>query len=352
MEGKTHTSGALREPIYTLGQSGTNNVGQPQLFVSGKGSDFTNKKVVEGRAKRKFITQTMSLGLVDIANERGASEQAQSYWNTYHCQSRVVSSNGRIYGNYCKNRYCTVCQSIRKAEIINKYLPVISSWPEPYFVTLTVKSCSDKKLKIWIDGMKRGFKKIKDKYRKRYERGTGPKFMGVKSLECNFNPKKKTYNPHFHLIVPNKEIADILIREWLSRGTVDFVSSKAQNSRPVRDMERDLIEIIKYGSKIFTEPDLKKKGKKAEGRDIYLAALDVIFRSMKGSRLFERFGFNLPKEDKEQAVISVLNTYEEWSYDLSLADWYDESSGEVLSQYQANHELDDLLKNHIDKSKF
>ncbi len=246
--------------LNTLAQSGTNKVGQPPMFVSGKGSEFTDKKVIEGRAKRKLITQTMSLGLIDIAKGNCHDQQVQSYWNTYHCLNRVVSSEGKLFGNYCKNRYCTVCQSIRKAEIINKYLPVISTWPDPHFVTLTVKACPARDLKKWIDGMKRGFRKIKDKYRKRYERGTGPKFMGVKSLECNFNPKMRTYNPHFHIIVPTKEIADILIMEWLDRGTAKFTNRLAQKARPVTDTQRDLIEIIKYGSKIFTEPDLKRRG--------------------------------------------------------------------------------------------
>jgi plasmid rolling circle replication initiator protein Rep len=36
--------------------------------------------------------------------------------------------------------------------------------------------------------------------------------MGIKSLECNFNPKTRTYNAHFHFIVPSKEIAEMLIK--------------------------------------------------------------------------------------------------------------------------------------------
>lgn len=64
-----------------------------------------------------------------------------------------------------------------------------------------------------------------------------------------------TYNPHFHLIVLDKETASILINEWLNIGTPKFAGRTSQNMQPVANCEATLIEIVKYGSKIFTEPD-------------------------------------------------------------------------------------------------
>ena len=43
--------------------------------------------------------------------------------------------------------------------------------------------------------------------------GKGIEFVGIKSLECKFNPINKTYNPRLHIIVANKEMADILVKE-------------------------------------------------------------------------------------------------------------------------------------------
>jgi hypothetical protein len=54
-------------------------------------------------------------------------------------------------------------------------------------------------------------------------------------------------------------MADILITEWLTRIGPLHANPKAQHCRKVEDSERDLIELVKYGSKIFKEPDLKKK---------------------------------------------------------------------------------------------
>lgn len=72
------------------------------------------------------------------------------------------------------------------------------------FLTLTVKSCDARKLPSYMKAFVRGFKRITAKHRKRYQRGKGNKLIGVRSLECNFNPKRKTYNPHFHIITKDK----------------------------------------------------------------------------------------------------------------------------------------------------
>jgi plasmid rolling circle replication initiator protein Rep len=188
----------------------------------------------------------MVLNLLDAASKTGVKNEDiyRGYWNTYHCQNKVYTANGRIYGKYCKNRCCTLCCSIRKAEIINKYLPVLQQWEDPYFVTLTVKSVSKKSLHKFISGVLRALNLITAKYRKRNQRGDPIRLIGLKSLECNFNPTKKTYNPHLHLIVPGKQIAEILIKEWLQKWTIKFASPKGQKASPIYNKEKALIEII------------------------------------------------------------------------------------------------------------
>ena len=69
-----------------------------------------SKDVLEG------ITRKMVLSLIDVAKEKGEPERVQAYWNAYHCLNNVVVSNGRMHGKYCKNRFCTICNAIRKAE--------------------------------------------------------------------------------------------------------------------------------------------------------------------------------------------------------------------------------------------
>jgi len=333
--------------MYTLGEKGTTKPGQNTVLINGKGTDLNNNEALQGRAKRKLITQSMALNLVDVAKEKGENEKLKSLWNTYHCQTQVISANGRIYGRYCKNRFCTLCSSIRKAEIINRYYPVIQTWEEPYFVTLTVKACTGQRLKLIVSKVLQGFQRIKDRHKKNYLRGKGIKLMGVKSLECNFNPTKKTYNPHLHLIVANKETAEILIRDWLKLWTPKFAQRQAQDMRKVYDVETNLIEIIKYGSKIFTEPDIKKKGENGSYQ-IYVAALDNILTAMKGKRIFERFGFNGEKKDPvEVKEPQPVNNYTEWEFNPALSDWQNVNTAEVLTGFKPKPQLSAILANCV-----
>ncbi len=148
----------------------------------------------------------MVLALIDVAKEKGETERVQAYWNSYHCLNNVIVSNGRMHGKYCKNRFCTICNAIRKADMINRYYPVISQWNDVQFVTLTVKSCKETNLNLWVFGMKRAFEMIKNRCNKRYQRGKGIKLIGVKSLECNFNPIKKRTTPIITSLYQTKKL--------------------------------------------------------------------------------------------------------------------------------------------------
>ena len=159
------------------------------------------------------------------------------------------------------------------------------------------------------------------------------------------------YNPHFHLIVPNKQIADIFIKEWLKLLTIKFANKVAQHSRKVSNVERDLIEIVKYGSKIFTEPDINKKSEAKNSPLIYVAALNNILCAMKGHRIFERFGFNLPSAiNNKIATSKILYSYDEWIFDPKYSDWIGIDSEQLLSGYLPSVELRAVLNENINKS--
>lgn len=294
--------------------------------------------------------------LIDIAKEKEDVLALGSYWNTYYCQNRIIEADGRSYGRYCKNRFCTLCCSIRKAELVNKYLPIIQTWENAYFVTLTVKAVKQDQLKRAIRKILKGFTEIKDKHRKRWQRHNGRKLKGVRSLECNFNPKAKTYNPHLHLIVDSRETAELLINEWLKKWKAGGTNRYAQNMKEIYSAETGLIEIIKYGSKIFTEPDLDKKSKSGMPSQIYVAALETIFSAMKGVRIFDRFGFNTGQENNDLTEEPLSNTklvvdFKEFEFDATKSDWVSNSGDEVLSGYEMPIHLSSLLSTGIDITK-
>lgn len=329
------TSKALSQGQFnTLAHNETTNA----ILLQGNGTELNNSKALKGRAKRKMITQKMVLALIDIEKTDGNNNLTKGLWNTYHCQEKIHTANEKSHGRYCKNRFCTLCLANRKADIINRYLPAIQSWEQPYFVTLTIKSFGAKSLHKIMRKILRAFELIHAKYRKRNQRGKGIKLVGIKSLECNYNPKHKTYNPHLHLILATKEMADILIDEWLAlwgqAKKYTYVNRKGQNAVPIYNNETALIEIVKYGSKIFTEPDVNNKQSGNTNNTLYAAALANIFNAMQGLRIFERFGFNLPKElSARKTKISVAKEYQEWEYDIKSFDWLNNQTGEKLTNY-------------------
>lgn len=307
-------------------------------------------------AKRKTITNATVLALIDVVKEKEENEREQQYWNTYHCQSKLVLFNGRMFGNYCKNRICATCNAIRKAQLINKYYPVLKTWENVQFVTLTVLSCNERNLDKWVNGMYRAFKLIKGRCNKRYQRGNGPKLIGIKSLECNFNATKRTYNPHFHILVPNREIADLLKKEWIHQWKSDkklFTNPKAQYIRPVLDLEEHLIEVIKYGSKVFSnqDPNNKRNRKKGDISDlfIYAKALDNVLEAFKGHRLFDRFGFNLPAEVRPLSRTQLVQDFERFTFDPKSNDWLNDRDEVRLSGYSISLELQYLLEECINR---
>lgn len=54
----------------------------------------------------------------------------------------------------------------------------------------------------------------------------------------------------------------------------------SQLIRKVNDLEHDLIEVIKYQSKYFSEPDPGKKSKKQASHRVYVSALYNIICAM------------------------------------------------------------------------
>lgn len=318
------------------------------VIVSGNGSDLKNQRTVLNRAKRKQITKILALELRKIAEDKGNKKLARTFRNTIFCMEKLYVKDGKVHGEYCKNRICLVCLGIRKADIINRYLPIISEWEEPHFLTLTVKAVPARRLRYLIANIQLGFNRIIAKYKKRSQRGNGQKLMGIKSLECNFNAKKRTYNPHFHIIVPNKLTGEILRSEWIKRAKrKNLIDERAQPNFKIKNPKKCLIEVVKYGSKIFTEPDVTKKNQKGYQRQIYVMALYTILEAMQGHRLFDRFGFNLPKQEAYSGTTKILVSPDEFNYDLKSIDWVNINSGSVLSGYCPEPKLNFLLESCI-----
>lgn len=271
-----------------------------------------NQSALLKRAKRVYLKNALSLGLIDINKARRAmlledvadvskmleydkqdKDILRSYWNMYHCAGELTKVGDKITGRYCKNRLCLVCNSIRTAVLIEKYKPVFDEWGDKtYFVTLTAKTVDAHDLNDRIDGMFKVFKTITNRIRQRAHRGKSEKLEGLRKIECTYNPHSKKYHPHFHLMIKGEKQAKQVLNYWLELGRLEGweMSRDAQDVRQASKGSE--MELFKYFTKIISS--------KAKDKSIYLDSLDVIFKAFRSRRVFQNFGFKLPKIEKAE----------------------------------------------------
>ncbi len=325
--------------------------GKNSVVVQGNGSELGKRQRVLGRAKRKMISNKRALKLIDVSKSKGDEKSMNEFWDVFHCQENLVTANGKQYCRYCGRRVCSVCNNIREFILRAKYEPIFKTWKDPHFVVLTVKSVPARKLKWLVDAMYRAFHRINQKYQKRRYRGDKIQFLGIKTFECEFNPdpNKLWYNPHFNILVPNKEVGELLKMEWSKLWGRRWVNPDIQYCQPVRNRGKIMLEVIKYSMKIFTDPDKDKRFRTKKEHKIYIRAQYNIYKAMRGHRIFERFGFNLPKgtmkrKSKNTEVANPIN----WKYDPKSNDWAGEDMAGLLTNYVPDERLMDILENRMD----
>jgi hypothetical protein len=281
-------------------------------------------KILTKRAKAKYFTNAYTRPLAALK-----SPLQKSYNNTtYGCSNELKQSENTLTGNYCNNRWCVVCNRIRTAKMINGYKEPLDNLKDKYFVTLTIPNVPENQLKESIQGMIYNFQKI----RKCFHKHKIP-FVGLRKLECTYNPRRNDFHPHFHILVDGKQAAERLISEWLQR----YTQAKRISQDLRKADEGAILEMFKYFSKIVTN------------KVVYVAALDTIFQAMYKLRVYQPFGIRKVSEDIENIdsqVIKDLKTQETvWNWIEN--DWVDMNSGELLTGYTPDKLMKTITENII-----
>jgi len=71
------------------------------------------------RARAKYFSTPLAINLAKLR-----SPLEKSYRNTVYCSATLSQEDGKIVGSYCGNRWCMVCNRIRTARAIHRYLPM------------------------------------------------------------------------------------------------------------------------------------------------------------------------------------------------------------------------------------
>jgi hypothetical protein len=296
-------------------------------------TDEKNQSVLVKRARAKFISSSIALRLVDVD-----SPLRKGYWNSYYCCSTLVKTGDKVTGKYCKNRWCLVCNRIRTARLIHSYKPILETWPEKHFLTLTIPNVSAIALPIAVESMHSVLKQIIHKFKVRTQRGGNLRLRGLRKFECTYNPDRNDYHPHFHLICETLAVAQAIQTEWLVR--FPSASILGQDIRPASG--RDCIELFKYFTKLIT-----KNKRTNQTNPVNPLTIDTIFQSIIGIRIFQNFGFKLSKAAEEEEILETLEiatAVEEmvFTWYQLFHDWIS-PDGICLSGYSATDNMVDFV---------
>lgn len=318
------------------------------------------------RARAHYMTVPLAVSLAEL---RSPLEQA--YRNTVYCSGTLHQTKGQLAGKYCGNRWCLVCNRIRTAKAMNRYLPVVDSWAGRHMVTLTLRNVKAPALAGTIREMMKTFQAVKLGMRRaptlvRHNHRTwkdapalgailpAVKLAALRKLECTYNAASDDYHPHYHVIVETKAMADALRERWLE-AVGDRAESIAQDARAC---DRDsLREVFKYFTKLMAKQRAKPgkaeraKGEGARSAPVDPRALDTIFRAMKRQRVYQPVGFTIASDDEESEIETDAGTPALtrptetvlWEWSQAVTDWVDKKTGDCLTGYEPAAKFRDFV---------
>jgi hypothetical protein len=292
----------------------------------------TSNKVLLKKAKNRYFTQELCRHLASLN-----SPLTKAYKTTlFECCTTIVQEGQKLTSKYCGYRWCNVCNRIRTAKLLNGYLKPLNEMKQPSFVTLTIPNVNKADLRHTIVGMINVSKNI-IRALKRLKIACN----GIRKIECTYNVDTDTYHPHLHLIVDGINVGNEIINEWLKR--YPFAERSAQLCKLVTNDEKGLKELFKYTTKIVS--------KAKTDYQIFIPALDSIFKSIKGMRTFQTFG-NIKKlnDEVDELLAEQYDNIEfydfvVWKWERN--DWVNMVDGKLLTKYKPSKAMIDLTTNKM-----
>lgn len=327
---------------------------------------------LEKKAYSKYLSYFLANELENIE----PTFLKKSYTQTKYCCEYLIQEGLKLSGRYCKQRWCLVCNRIKTAKLINGYEPELKKFNEPYFLTTTIANVSnvlpddDFNLRTVLKNMQEYWRTIYKKLYKHYKK-TNTDFKLIKKVECTYNFEENTYHPHYHFVLEGENLGNDILQNWLYVKDNKFkylknkygfeISPKGQKLKPVEN-EKGYLELFKYFTKIVTKTNEKetkniqrknsiyKETVKEKKEIIMPSALNVIFQSMAGRRVFEPVGISSVTEDFKDEDLAAQDCtanliYEKTKWSWNGQDWQNIKNNNNLTGFEPNNKLIDLVSN-------
>ena len=324
-------------PALLKGSSNTGNCSHTVILDSlvqsekyrdfGKGTTVQDTiKRLQKRAGRKYFSIPVHIRLAELCNDR-----EQYYRNCIYCASTLIQeADGRIRTSYCNGRLCPICQAIRTAKAMNKYVPLIETFNDPHFLTLTRTTVQARALPDTVERMCNEFSLSNRTLAKR-----GIKVHGLRKLEITCNHETGKFHPHFHCIVEGEEVANALLDQWLKRNATTAQRVGQELQRIIAGDPEALRTMFGYVTKLVTPYESGKIPVPAECLDIIVSAL-FKRRTLQPYGILFGGGNNTeqPIEPEPIAYVSPINSeiHERifWDWEQDARTWVDRETGEQL----------------------
>lgn len=326
-------------------------------FKLDKSTKFNEAEKLKKRAARKYVSRGLSLALINYVKSilldsdlprQELETYEKSFWNMFRCSNTLKKQKGKITAQYCKNRLCMVCNSIRQAEQLNKIVPVIKDWNDARFVTVTGgKTVSKNKIKDRLSWMQKVDEGIRKKIQKQFSRGKSEKFIAIKKIESTFSTDSMGYHPHYHYIFKSSKIAALYVDEWLKRTALNGTYEGAQKNIPCN------VNTAKELTKYFTKVSTKIDSETGQRTKIYLDSLLYQFAAFRNKRTFTTYGIKFDKkvDDVIQDDTEILeaiedengapaNDYYKWNFD----NWFSVLTGQSVTNYRLDERSKNIVK--------
>jgi hypothetical protein len=197
---------------------------------------------------------------VSIATVLHSIDPQPQYVRFANCGHYLKKQGRLIVTHYCQNKLCPTCQRKKSNKVGRKYIKSMQelskakrqSW---YHVTLTrprVNTDDPLVLRSEHKINKSFMRRTIDKANKRSRRkGIGMIMHGIYSNEDTFKTGSG-FHPHIHIAILGYANAKYIVHEWIDYWGMDavtgktYVSQDAQHINRITDIQKGLLEVIKY----------------------------------------------------------------------------------------------------------
>jgi len=351
-------------PVHKLAQYGKKQTEQAETLKNEiKTKVQESRDTLKGRQKNKALSKHLALEMV---NKVPSSKLKKAYWNTYYCSENIEykANEKEVNSHYCKNRFCLVCNRIRMGINISEFLPIVASWNEIGFVTLSTVNCIEGQIRNQITEYMKVLELIKKQWNRNrklelLESGYSPAeyqnlkantpeiclFQAVVKLEVTYNSVQDTFHPHLHCLVNGYLQSEFLYNEWIKkmekRGM--NINIKGQDIRPANS--ETVVETMKYFTKILQKDKNGKLYFPPEQVDIILSELYKVplIRCIGISRK-ERNYFKKKFSEYSRIKVDLGTENKVYKWIPQIYNWVNELTGEMLCDTEIPIIVENFIK--------